>query len=220
MRHDLSYCVVDGHAVFLDIAADRYFRLPERLEQAFVAYVTAPGSSATAAAMLAQHDILVAGDDSGASPAPVPAPSRSAHEMPGDDAGSVISAIPEVMATTWKCHRRLRTRRLKEVIGDTVRYREERCQPPSAAPDPVHEQRVLQAASIFQSARIFAPITTRCLLDSISLVRFLARRRLHSSIVFGVTYDPFSAHCWVQTGDIALNENVGNAMAYTIIKVV
>jgi len=52
------------------------------------------------------------------------------------------------------------------------------------------------------------------------LVRFLARRRLSASIVFAVTTNPFNAHCWVQSGDLVLNDTVGNAILHTPIRVV
>ena len=59
-----------------------------------------------------------------------------------------------------------------------------------------------------------------CLLDSIALVRFLARRGLYAQLVFGVTDDPFSAHCWVQAGDLVLNDTVGDVSAHTPIRVI
>jgi hypothetical protein len=58
------------------------------------------------------------------------------------------------------------------------------------------------------------------LLDSLAMVMFLAKRGLHASIVIGVTSAPFSAHCWVQTGDLVLNDTVGNARAFTPIRVI
>lgn len=52
------------------------------------------------------------------------------------------------------------------------------------------------------------------------MIIFLARRRLHASIVFGVTGDPFGAHCWVQTSDLVLSDTLGNATGHTPIRVV
>lgn len=222
MRNNLSYCVVDGHAVFLDIAADQYFCLPDHLEQAFIAYANASDRTRATVAMLVERNILMS-EEKGCRddpPARISAPLRSAHEMPGCHTSSAMLALPEVMATTWRCRRRIGTWPLRDVIHETVRYRAQRCPPPATPSGLLHEQQLLQAVSLFQRARLYAPIETRCLLDSISLTRFLARRHFHSTIVLGVTNDPFSAHCWAQVGDIVLNDTVGNAMAHTIIKVI
>ena len=36
----------------------------------------------------------------------------------------------------------------------------------------------------------------------------------------GVTSEPFAAHCWVQAGDIVLNETLSDANAHTPIRMV
>lgn len=224
LRDDLSYCVIDGHAVFLDVAADRYFRLPDHLEHAFVAHVGSCDITGAELSMLVQRGILVKGQARGNhrsdSVKTIDTPTRSALEMPAEHAGSTALALPEVAFTTWSCRRKIGAGQFKDVIDESARYRDQRCSTPSAPPVTACEQKLLQAVRRFQLARMYVPIATRCLLDSLSLSGFLARRNLHSRIVFGVTLDPFSAHCWVQAGDIALNETVGTAMAHTIIMVI
>lgn len=222
MRNDLSYCVVDGRAVFLDIAADRYFHLPGRLDQAFRDYANASDRSPRAVAMLVERNLLVPGlEEVRADPVPeVGIPLRSALEMPPCCTGSAVPALPEVLAITWHCRRRIQDWPLRAVVDEAARYRARRNPSPDATPDPLHERRLLHAVGAFHRARRFVPIGTRCLLDSLALSMFLSRRHLHARIVLGVAGDPFSAHCWVQAGDIVLNDNVGNAMAYTIIKVI
>ena len=76
---------------------------------------------------------------------------------------------------------------------------------------------MLKAAETFRRARLYVPIETCCLLDSLSLIDFLSRRRLPARLVFGVTSDPFAAHCWVQAGEWVLNDLVGNVIAHTPI---
>ena len=109
VRNDLSYCVVDGHAVFLDVAADRYFHLPDQLEKSFIGYATASDRSRATVAMLIDHNILVP-EEKGCRddpPAKIGSPLRSAYEMPTCHTGSVMLALPEVMATIWRCRRRI-----------------------------------------------------------------------------------------------------------------
>jgi len=48
----------------------------------------------------------------------------------------------------------------------------------------------------------------RCLIESLRLIYFLAPRHIFPVWVFGVSTDPFFAHCWLQLGDAVLNETV------------
>jgi hypothetical protein len=78
----------------------------------------------------------------------------------------------------------------------------------------------LRAATAFCAARRWVPIRPICLLDSLALLQFLGRRRLPADLVFGVKLNPFSAHCWVQAGDVILNDHVEFAQRHTQILVV
>ena len=78
----------------------------------------------------------------------------------------------------------------------------------------------MDTAAAFRSARPYVPIDTCCLLDSIAMITFLAKRQLHADLVFGVTADPFSAHCWAQYGTTVLNDALGHALTYTPIRVI
>lgn len=217
LRDHLSACLIGEHAVFLDADADRYFRLSGALERAFLAYATDP--LAAPASLLLEHGILVpAGPESADTPERMDLPLRSALEMPHDPPGCGIAAIPEVLATLWACRHALRARGFASVLEWTAEHRTRRCR--LCIPEPSQEQALLHATRLFLSARPHIPVATCCLPDSLALTRFLARRGLHSRIVIGVTGDPFSAHCWVQAGDLALNETVGHAGAHTVIRVV
>lgn len=218
LRDNLSHCVVGEHAVFLDVEADRYFTLPDHLQRAFLAFASDRHHAAASPALLASGLLVAAG------PGEIPAvrlesPTRSAREMPATDAARNLLVIPELLATTWRCRRQLRRRSLRSVLDSAARYRDLRCVPRTGAAARASEQYLLRTARAFLQARRYVPVTPCCLPDSLACLRFLARRGLYSNIVFGVTYDPFSAHCWVQAGDIALNETVGMAMAHTIIRV-
>lgn len=220
MRDHLSACVIGDHVVFLDIDADRYFRLPEDLERAFVAYAKAQDCESAASMLLANNILAPAAAGGDAVTVDVDAPLRSALELAEPAAGHEITVIPEVMAALWTCRRALRTERFRDVLERTARSREQRCLSSPGASDPATERELLLAANLFLRARPYVPIAPCCLPDSLALTRFLARRGLHSHIVFGVTCEPFSAHCWVQAGDIALNETVGYARAHTVIRVI
>lgn len=219
LRDNLSYCVIGNHAVFLDVEADRYFTLPDSMEHAFLTHIGAPGRG-TAPEELVGCGLLVGSSEADVVPIGIEGPSRSAQEVPTTRDQLGIKIIAEVTTTLCGCRRKLRTMPLKEVLNEAASYRDSRCPPGTGVTTHLDEQQLLQTAGAFERARRYIPVDMCCLPDSLALLRFLSRRRLHCNIVFGVTYDPFSAHCWVQFHDIALNETVGAAKAHTVIRVV
>lgn len=191
LRPGLSYCLIDGHPIFLDINADRYYRLEGAREADFLAHA---GTIATAGAS-------------------IPQPARSAIELSASVDATSVATILRVFALTLHMRRQLRTRALKDVLRGVVRRRD-------LAIARVDEARTLAVAGRYLRARLYVPVEPTCLLDSLALTAHLAACGVRANVVFGVTDAPFSAHCWVQAGDLVLNDTVGNAMAYMPIRVV
>lgn len=69
-------------------------------------------------------------------------------------------------------------------------------------------------------ARFYHPADLVCLRDSFLLMRILLSRGVAADWVFGVQAEPFSAHCWVQVGDVVINDNVDHVVRFTPILVV
>lgn len=217
----VSYCEIDGQLVFLDLEADRYFRLSTALEDAFRRFVQTGDTESDARADLAKHRILIDAPD-GEPPVPSPTvatPERSALERLPSSKGSALIALPEVAATVAWIQRQLRMQRvpLALLVRNAAVYRERKA---LCATGAIDEARLLRAVDQFNRARLLVPIEPRCLLDSMSLVRFLARRGLYAQLIFGVSIDPFAAHCWLQRRDLVLNDSVGNVAAHTPIRTV
>lgn len=84
------------------------------------------------------------------------------------------------------------------------------------APDP----EVIAAARTFQRARVWSPVGGACFSRSYLMLTFLRRLGLDADWVIGVRTWPFMAHCWLQSGDVALDEDVERITAYTPILVV
>ena len=219
LHRDLSYCKADDHLVLLDIQNDRYFRLSGCLASALIAYMDngdAPGSSVR---KLIERKILV--DEpvvSDCTPLlPIKTPTRSAMEEVVHRRASV-SELLDTLAIVCSIQRQLKTRSLKQTLWNLASLREKRA--PQTSMSRHGEAHVLEAAAAFRSARLYVPIDMCCLLDSIAMIKFLAKRGLHADLVFGVTGDPFSAHCWAQYGTTVLNDALGHALALTPIKVI
>jgi hypothetical protein len=60
----------------------------------------------------------------------------------------------------------------------------------------------------------------RCLFHSLTLLLFLRRFGIHPRWVFGVRKAPFGAHCWLQDGEVVLNDSVERVAMFTPIMVV
>lgn len=61
--------------------------------------------------------------------------------------------------------------------------------------------------------------TGNCLSRSIALARYLGRSGYESKLIFGVAINPFRAHCWVEHGDFALNDEPDHIRSFTPIRV-
>jgi Transglutaminase-like superfamily len=59
----------------------------------------------------------------------------------------------------------------------------------------------------FQQLYPWIPFQGRCLFRSLMLLLFLRRRGHDAMWVFGVRTWPFLAHCWLQVGDVVLNDH-------------
>ena len=217
LRDDLSYCLVDGHPIFLDIREDRYFRLSGELERLFLSHIDSTAHAPQELAPLIERDILtkmprrndLQGDI-------VPIATCSALEAAPARETFHPGIAAEVFATVCWTQIQLKARPLKAALDHLI---DRRCRRVTQANDQSRAH-VLGATAAFLNARKFVPIETCCLLDSLSIADYLARRHLHANIVFGVTGDPFSAHCWAQFEDVVLSDTTGHIRAYSVIRVI
>jgi hypothetical protein len=79
-----------------------------------------------------------------------------------------------------------------------------------AAPSDV----LLSTAWRFAQLRVWMPFDGACLKRSYMMLRYLRLCGLDAVWVIGVRTWPFRAHCWLQAGDIALDEDAERLLAY------
>ena len=224
IRHlnaDISFCELDGRLFFLDIRNDRYFRLSRAVECSFLSYLEAPDDPSVDFTEFVKHNLF---------PLPetkpycgvateIALPSESAIEMPRPHSRVPLDVMRDVVLVVAMMRWQLNVRCLKLILQTLIDYRDSRTSP--LVDDNVElRQRLREAAAAFIRVRPYVPIETRCLIDSLSMIRFLAKRGLHAHLVMGVACSPFSAHAWVQHGPLVLNETVGTAQAYVPIRVI
>lgn len=90
---------------------------------------------------------------------------------------------------------------------------------PQAAFEPP-TQDLLDIAVRFNGWAPYAPLPTKCLLRAFMLRRLLQRRGHEAAWVFGVTTWPFQAHCWIQRGDVVLDDTVERVRPFHRIMVI
>lgn len=114
--------------------------------------------------------------------------------------GQFWSLVRAHVAAKWS----LKRRPIKEVV-EAVRTRKERASESGKTLD-VSRVRTLVAAFLLLRPILYTA-QNACLLDSLTLVRFLALYGIFPDWVFGVKTEPFHAHCWVQQGGHVFNDS-------------
>ncbi|MEY2168367.1 MULTISPECIES: lasso peptide biosynthesis B2 protein [unclassified Rhodanobacter] len=224
IRHlnaDISFCELDGRLFFLDIQNDRYFQLSRALERSLLSYLEDPDDAGADIGGLVKRNLIplttAAGCDGAATDLAIP--NESAIEMPYPDRRVPFDAVRDIFLVVAMTRWQLKVRRLKPILQALSDYRNNRTSP-LVRDQAKLRQHLSEAAIAFNRARPYVPIEMSCLIDSLSMVRFLAKRGLHAHLVMGVACDPFSAHAWVQHGPLVLNETVGTAQAHVPIRVI
>ena len=112
-----------------------------------------------------------------------------------------------------RANRELRRQHFQRIV-EAVRARKSRNASRAGGAD---LERTRSLASVFERLRLFYPRSYLCLFDSLALIHFLARFDVYPDWVFGVNADPFEAHCWVQSGNVVLNDTVARVSGFTPI---
>jgi hypothetical protein len=131
-------------------------------------------------------------------------------------AGVHTSIWPHATTALLSCIRATHSLRHRGFAGtiETVRARKRLGQPVTRSFD--HE-RSRSLIAVFNELRLFYARPYVCLFDSLALINFLARYGLYPDWVFGVSADPFEAHCWVQARNVVLNDTLERVSAFTPI---
>lgn len=202
----LSFCMIGETAIFLNLAADRYFRLAPEHNAAFASHLA--GSVAT-------HDALVAaGLGACAGAAPITMPGLPATQWHRPDLHTRFNPfrLLEAIIRQRRVERRVKSAGLAAVLQALHRQ----LRAPLLVPV-TNQVRAMQIIGAFEQTRLFRSAVDRCLPRSIALAERLARAGYRAQVIVGVKLQPFAAHCWVQSGGAILNESPEEAARYTPI---
>lgn len=79
------------------------------------------------------------------------------------------------------------------------------------------EAKITELTRAFGRMLPWAPAQGACLYRSFYLLAFLRRHGLSASWVFGVQTYSFEAHCWLQSGDLVLDDHVEHVRSFAPI---
>lgn len=211
LRTSVGYVRFDDVTVVLDTAADRYWQFTGSTAFA-LDWVTGKRSGPalpSAIERLRALHLLDSGpaDDAGRLRRPSP-PERSALDERGASAVANPLLAIEVVATALWSILALKLRPLAGLL-DPPRGRR-------VAPEGLS---AVDLARAYRRYRAWLPTKPVCLPDSLALRRILARRGHHPDLVFGVSAYPFAAHCWLQSGDLVLDDVLDHVHLFTAIHV-
>lgn len=232
LSNDVFFCVAEGQGVFLDLKRDDYSAIPLGLGsscndesgleavigEAFEAY-----RQDLLDAQLVEEGLGGGGDllafKSLARPSSNifhPDNQRAFGTTRKLGAGVRIGArdVLDFCIASSRASRLLKRRHIHDVVRN-VRLRKEAAEGGGNDIDALRRH-----TAVYRKLRPWYPRGYLCLYDGLALVEFLARRRLFPAWVFGVQAQPFGAHCWVQEGNMLLNESTEYAGQFTPIMAV
>ena len=221
MPANVSFCLVQGRAVFLDLAQDRYFRLSDSLDAAFQSLCRGQEPHNDLIEALVQRGAIHCTPGEATPKAAVAArPTHSALETQpaGPSPGAWTSVC--VVQSVVKMRLALKVRPLVRVVDQLRTRRTADLARRQDGLGATNSADILAAAARFNRTRRVVPIDTICLLDAFAMMDFLLGKGLSANLVMGVKLSPFSAHCWVQHDDVILNDAFDRASAFTPILVV
>jgi len=212
LREHLSFCFVGRHAVFLDIATDRYFGVSEDMSAALGRLTEGAACTGTdpALARLAACGVLVETPRE-----EVPRPQRALPfdrvlETEASGSSAQTAAFAAAIAALGSAALELRVRGFPAVMH-RLREREQ------VTPERPTDCDVAKIVAGFRSVQAAFSANRRCLLYSLALGRRLQRLGEPFQLVIAVKLAPFAAHCWIQQRERLLNDSLEHARLFTPI---
>ncbi|KRA67049.1 hypothetical protein ASD89_02165 [Caulobacter sp. Root656] len=211
---------IEDEIVFLDVAADAYFCLVDGARHLALDDDGAVDAKVPAAA----RDLLAAGVLVAADPGQVrrrvPPPARDldgAFARPPRGrwitapVTKLVTALVTALGANRRAARAVADLSLAEILALAGPGRAAAASPPDA---------LLAEAAGFDRLVPWLPKDGLCLMRSLQQRLYLAARGQDAAWVFGVRTWPFQAHCWLQAGDVVLDDSLAHVRGFSPILVV
>ncbi|WP_447759764.1 lasso peptide biosynthesis B2 protein [Sphingopyxis panaciterrae] len=199
LRAGLSYCLIGSRAVFLDLAASRYFLLEGAGAECLATFAEGRASG-DEMDWLVEQGLIEPGD---ALPmrALAPRPATSLHDR------SLGTPRPWLLVEAIAVEAGARRRLANQALGALL-------EPSGLADADADPDRCRPVAVAIERASRYRDATDQCLVRGLAMRAMLARRGLPVDLVIGVML-PFAAHCWIQSGTTVLSDPLDRVANFT-----
>lgn len=228
-RH-VHLCRTTNHCVLLDLRADRYLCVDRPSFDALTPWLQGwpdvggaisgdiectDASTVALAGELLTRGILTTHAAEGK--AALPAEGTTAkRELPLKQARiSGLRGVAFILPFFIACH--MAEARLRKSLETTIEHVARRKRHHAYASRTTSLAAIEDLALVFAALRLFYPREYLCLFDSLALIEFMNFFKIFPEWIFGVTADPFNAHCWVQADGVLLNDTKSRLAEYNII---
>lgn len=209
LSQDVQGVMIDEDIVFLDIASNAYFCLPD-----VGAVLALEGRALRVSADGLAEDLLAAGLAT-ATPSPLPTPTVPS---PARTARAVLEAQGPPRRPTPRHWRQALVAGLASRAAERRSFAA-RLPPPKAAPAAPATPALLDDLAAYRALQPWLPFDGACLFRSQMLRAYLRALGHRVDWIFGVRTWPFGAHCWLQAGDLVLDDEAERLVAYHPIMV-
>ena len=235
LKEDIYFCTDQERLFFLDLGRDKYLTLSKEQSILFKQLVdslspTAPheapatkalssAGAATFSTHLASRGILTSNPYNGKPADETCWLAATANLIEGDiiERPTVeAKAVCRFLAASTLASVQLRLQSL-ELTVKSVKARRVKNRARQATPGMSDLRQIIMA---FRTLRPIYPRKYLCLYDSLALMEFLSFYRIYPRWVFGITAEPFHAHCWVEDGGVVYNDLLDRIRRYRPIMVV
>jgi len=207
LRDDLHFCNISKCFIFLDLAFDRYFMLEGAGANCFDRFVHNEASDSDLRRLASRGILTQSPSDETHIPADMAPPLSSVFDLnlPQPSLWRTVQAVNKVIIF----RNRLKRRSLQSVLAQ-IEQRHPRAKTDSGA--------CLAVAAAFNRSKRYISAQEICLPWGLAMTEILLGLGIDAKLIFGVTL-PFSAHCWVQVGNIVLTDPVDRVLGFTPILV-
>lgn len=208
---DVHAVAIEDDVVFLDTGRDAYFCLPGPTGLELAPDRRSLHAADGAVALELRNAGLIAVEAPARPSAASTLRSPTQTLVPLQTEPPAWTHVPSATVAVVDVLRRYRGKPLAQIL-DTVEVKRSR--------DPQATEPLRNIVADFHRWIPYAPLSGKCLLRSFVLMRLLRRQGHDALWVFGVRTWPFYAHCWLQCGDVVLDDDVERVAAFTPIMAV
>lgn len=212
----ISFCECQGRFVFLDLGRERYFVLSAESNHAFGRLTSENELSPEHERILfglAQQGLLVE-CVKGSNPTHCLAPRTPTRSLVETSVRAGLTNVLWAVTRLAGAKYAMRRKPLQTVLDRLARRKAQQ-----GLCEPLEDELVEIAAAFRRGALVTTPLD-QCLPRSIAAAHMLLDSHCRSELVIGVRLRPFAAHCWLQSGQVLINETVEEARNFTPILVI